>query len=237
MPIQRLYVVSDLSADGILPLGHEQAHYLKNVLRLKQGDPVHVFNGRNGEWHATLAGQEKKISLKIGQQLRPQTQQEDVHYLFAPLKHARLDYMAQKATEMGASLLQPVLTQNTQVSRVNLERLHANAIEAAEQCGLLAVPEIGKPVSLQDCLANWGEGRHLIFCDESAPDISPLAALSKLKNKPCAVLIGPEGGFTKEERKTLLDLPFTTAISLGPRILRADTAAVAALAILWLARR
>ena len=162
---------------------------------------------------------------------RPQTPPGDLHYLFAPLKHARLDYMVQKATELGASVLHPVLTHHTNVTRLNLDRMRANAIEAAEQCNLLAVPEVLPSSSLDRVLSGWNHERRLIFCDEAAEDASPLEVLGKLENGPLALLIGPEGGFSAAEREHLIGLPFVTAISLGPRIMRADTAATAALSL------
>ena len=166
----------------------------------------------------------------------PQTAALDLHYLFAPLKHARLDYMAQKAVEMGASRLQPVITRHAQVARVNLERLRANAIEAAEQCGILTLPEIGAPLTLERMLAARDPARLLVFCDEDAEVKDPVAALrrrapARRRGVPLAVLIGPEGGFAADERAALLALPNVVRLSLGPRILRADTAAVAALAL------
>jgi 16S rRNA (uracil1498-N3)-methyltransferase len=198
---------------------------------------VLVFNGRDGEWRATLADRGKRaMSLVVGEQTRSQTIPLDLHYLFAPLKHARLDYMVQKAVEMGTSCLQPVLTRHTQVTRVNLERMHANAIEAAEQCGILTLPEIVAPISLEQMLAERKPERLLIFCDEDAEVKDPLAALAMVRPTtgtpmPLAVLIGPEGGFAEDERTALLRAPNLVRLALGPRILRADTAAVAALAL------
>ena len=162
---------------------------------------------------------------------REQTPLPDLHYLFAPLKHARLDYMVQKAVEMGAGRLSPVLTEFTQVGRVNLDRMRANVIEAAEQCGVLALPEIDPPKKLAAALADWDAERRLIFCDEAAPTANPADALKDLPRGPAALLIGPEGGFSERERADLLARPYVTALSLGPRILRADTAAVAAMAL------
>jgi 16S rRNA (uracil1498-N3)-methyltransferase len=233
----RLYIDAPLHAGTHYDAPPEQAHYLNHVLRLKESDAVRLFNGREGEWRAHILSTKKKTcTLKIERQLISQTASEDIFYLFAPIKHARLDYMAQKATEMGASRLMPVLTQNTQATRVNVERLRANAVEAAEQCNLLSVPEVQAPLTLDETLASWHAERALIFCDESAKHESPLQKLESLRGKPCAVLVGPEGGFSKNERDKLLSASFTHPISLGPRILRADTAAVAALAMLWLAR-
>lgn len=227
----RLFVAAPLSAGAEVPLEASQAHYLSNVLRLKPGDGILVFNGSDGEWQATLAGQKRRIEVVVGTQTRPQTVAGDLHYLFAPLKAARLDYMVQKAVEMGASRLQPVLTRHSQVARVNGERMLANAIEAAEQCGILSVPEVGEAMPLAGLIAAWDPNRYLVFCDEDAEIADPLAALSQLSPAPVAVLIGPEGGFAEEERLALLNLPQVARLSLGPRILRADTAAVAALAL------
>ncbi|MEA2905997.1 MAG: rRNA (uracil1498-N3)-methyltransferase, partial [Alphaproteobacteria bacterium] len=213
-----------------------QAHYLRNVLRLQAGAPVLAFNGRDGEWRGTLADAGKRgLSLIIGERLRAQTPAPDLHLLFAPLKHARLDYMVQKAVEMGAARLQPVLTRHTQVARVNLDRMRANAIEAAEQCGILTLPEVAAPATLDHVLAARDPARLLVFCDEAAEVKDPVAALVAARAvpaaRPLAVLIGPEGGFAEDERAILLALPNAVRLALGPRILRADTAAVAALAL------
>jgi 16S rRNA (uracil1498-N3)-methyltransferase len=237
MTAPRLYTDAVLIKHAPVEASPAQAHYLIHVMRLKEDDEVRLFNGRDGEWLAQIQSIKKKgCVLKIVKQLITQSKPEDILYLFAPLKSARQDYMAQKATEMGASVLMPVMTKNTQVSRINLERLRANAIEAAEQCNLLSVPEVRAPVTLDAALAGWDAKRMLIFCDESAKQEPPLSALASLRGKPCAVLVGPEGGFTPDERENLLRASFTLPISLGPRILRADTAAVAALAMLWQAR-
>src|SRR6266511_2234686 len=200
----RLYVDAALYEGASVALDASQAHYLGDVLRLKTGDRVLAFNGRDGEWQAMLAAAGKRrLALTIGTCRRPQTGALDLHYLFAPLKHARLDYMAQKAVEMGASRLQPVLTRHAQVARVNLERVRANAIEADEQA------------EVKDPIAALAQAR-------SARRAQPLAL---------AVLVGPEGGFAPEERAALLQLPNMVRLALGPRLLRADTAAVAALAL------
>jgi 16S rRNA (uracil1498-N3)-methyltransferase len=237
-----------LKAGTDLPLEKSQAHYLRNVLRLKPGDGVLVFNGSDGEWQGVLADG-KRAALRIGEQARQQTEPTDLHYLFAPLKHERLDYMVQKAVEMGVSRLQPVLTRHTQVTRVNLERMRANAIEAAEQCGVLSIPEIAEPVTFARALAARKPDRLLVFCDEAAEVKDPVAALAGARespnamlpltmasagggSQPLALLIGPEGGFAEDERAALLKLTNMVRLSLGPRILRADTAAVAALALL-----
>src|SRR6266540_3222401 len=234
----RLYVDAALYEGASVALDASQAHYLGDVLRLKTGDRVLAFNGRDGEWQAMLAAAGKRrLALTIGTCRRPQTAALDLHYLFAPLKHARLDYMAQKAVEMGASRLQPVVTRHGQVARVNLDRMRANAIDAAEQCGILTMPEIGARLPLQRAIAARDPARLLVFCDEDAEVKDPVAALSAARAAgsgdplPLAVLVGPEGGFAADERAALLALPNVVRLALGPRILRADTAAVAALAL------
>jgi 16S rRNA (uracil1498-N3)-methyltransferase len=234
----RLFVESPLGADADIPLGRDQANYLANVLRLKAGADVLVFNGRDGEWRASLVAAGKKaIRLAVGEQTRVQTAPTGLHYLFAPLKHARLDYMAQKAVEMGASRLQPVITRHTQVQRVNLERMRANAIEAAQQCGILTIPEVETPLALDAFVRGWVPERLLVFCDEEADVKDPVETLATGRDgalagpTPVSLLIGPEGGFAAEERAALMQLPNVLRLALGPRILRADTAAVAALAL------
>jgi 16S rRNA (uracil1498-N3)-methyltransferase len=231
--LHRLFVKVPLGAGSEFALEAPQAHYLLNVLRLKPGDKLLVFNGENGEWQAELkAIGRKKASLVPGEQTRAQTKGPDLHYLFAPLKRARLDYMAQKATEMGASHLRPVFTHRTVTERINTERLLANAIEAAEQCGILRVPEVYEPAKLAQVLDAWDAERLLIFADEQADGTSPLATLQAARPpRPLAVLVGPEGGFDTDERALLLSKPFVLPISLGPRVMRADTAAVASLAL------
>ena len=231
---QRLFVDAPLAGGARIALSREQANYLLNVLRLAAGDSVIIFNGIDGEWRAVLADTGRKAaSLDVEQALRAQEAGPDIHYLFAPLKHARLDYMVQKAVEMGAARLRPVLTRRTQAQRVNLERMRANVIEAAEQCGILTIAEIEEPLSLEKALAQWPQDRLLVFCDEDAPMADPVAAIRQRAKPgaPIAVLIGPEGGFDPAERALLMRMEQTLAISLGPRILRADTAAVAALAL------
>jgi 16S rRNA (uracil1498-N3)-methyltransferase len=231
---QRLFVESDLGAGGVVAATPEQTNYLCNVLRLKDGDPVLLFNGRDGEWRAVLGARSKRaLALNVEAQTRPQEGGPDIDYLFAPLKRSRLDYMVQKATEMGVARLRPVLTRRTIAERVNVDRLAANAIEAAEQCGILRVPSVAPPEKLSAVLADWDTRRRLIFCDEDAETTSPLAALGNAGDgsPPLALLIGPEGGFAPEERAAVLAVPGVVRLSLGPRILRADTAAVAALAL------
>jgi len=229
----RLFVEAELQPDQTVALARDQANYLGNVLRLKAGDTVLVFNGRDGEWRAAVSGRKRLDSLTILNPTRPQDRLPDICYAFAPLKHARLDYMVQKAVEMGASRLQPVLTRFTQVARVNCERMRANAIEAAEQCGILSLAEVAEPVPLEKFLTQHDPQRLLIFCDEAADVADPLRALhgAAAPADGIDVLVGPEGGFADEERALLLRQPRLLRLSLGPRILRADTAAVAALAL------
>ena len=227
----RLYVEAPLGEGVSVPLDSAQSHYLGTVLRLKSGGRVLVFNGRDGEWSATLVLVKRTAALDVGAKTREQSSPADLHYLFAPLKTARLDYMVQKAVEMGVSRLQPVLTRHGQVARVNTQRMRANAIEAAEQCGILSLPDIEAPVPLARLLAERDAGRLLVFCDEDSEVANPAAALSGFPHSPLAVLIGPEGGFAEDERAALLRLPNVVRLSLGPRILRADTAAVAALTL------
>jgi 16S rRNA (uracil1498-N3)-methyltransferase len=229
----RLFVDAALATDEAIALARDQSNYLGNVLRLSAGESILVFNGRDGEWQASISGRKRPDGLKIMARTRPQDRLPDLAYVFAPLKHARLDYMVQKAVEMGVSSLQPVLTRFTQVSRVNGERMRANVIEAAEQCGILSIADVADPVPLDRYLSGRNERRLLVFCDEAADVINPLQALraGQTAAEGIDVLIGPEGGFAEEERAILLRQPRTLRLSLGPRILRADTAGVAALAL------
>lgn len=229
---KRLFVDAPLSPEHPIEADRAQANYLLNVLRLSAGSNVLLFNGRDGEWLGRLEPDGRKSCRIVPvQQTRPQPQLRDLWYCFAPLKQARLDYMVQKAVEMGAGHIRPVITRHTQVTRLNIERMQANAIEAAEQCGILAVPNCAEPVALHQLLEEFGSGRALVFCDESAADADAIELLRPIRGRPLAVLVGPEGGFAEEERRMLLGCEFVTAIPLGPRILRADTAAVAALAL------
>jgi 16S rRNA (uracil1498-N3)-methyltransferase len=229
----RLFVDAALAPGASVALERSQSNYLGNVLRLAAGGTILVFNGRDGEWQASIRGRKRPDSLDIVARTRPQDRLPDLVYVFAPLKHARLDYMVQKAVEMGASSLQPVLTRFTQVSRVNEERMRANVIEAAEQCGILSIATVAEPVPLDRYLSQRQPQRLLVFCDEAADATN---ALQALQGDPTAaqgvdILIGPEGGFAEEERDLLLRQPRILRLSLGPRVLRADTAAVAALAL------
>jgi len=235
--VPRLYTTARLSAGVPAALTSDQAHYLARVMRLAIGDGVRVFNGNDGEWLAQIEQLSKRgCIIRTTEMLREPQVLADVDYLFAPLKTARLDYLAQKATEMGAARLRPVLTEFTQVRRIKMERLIANTIEAAEQCNLVGVPQVTEPEKFDRVLDNWATGdegpRQLIFCDEAAASTSPIETLKQFADQPLALLIGPEGGFSPRERQRLLSLPFVTPISLGPRIMRADTAAVAAMAVI-----
>jgi 16S rRNA (uracil1498-N3)-methyltransferase len=230
--MQRLFIAAPLAQDIPLAATPEQFNYLANVLRMDEGMELLVFNGRDGEWKTRLSfPAKKKLSLTPYEQARQQPPKPDLVFLFAPLKLGRLDYLVQKVVEMGAGTIQPVLTQHTQVQRVGVDRLQANVIEAAEQCGILSVPTVLEPEKLGVLLANWDQSRRIIFCDEDAMTNNPVGKLGAIREKHLAVLIGPEGGFSEAERATLRSLPFVTAIPLGPRILRADTAAVAAMAV------
>lgn len=228
----RLFVDAALHGGEKIALQRNQSNYLGNVLRLSAGDTILVFNGRDGEWRAAIEGRKRPDSLAILAQTRPQDRLPDIAYVFAPLKHARLDYVVQKAVEMGAAKLQPVLTRHTQVARVNGERMRANVIEAAEQCGILSLAEVAEPIALDRFLDRRDGARLLVFCDEASDVAAPVQALQAAQAAGgIDVLIGPEGGFAEEERTLLLRQPNTLRLSLGPRILRADTAGVAALAL------
>ncbi|RMF02935.1 MAG: 16S rRNA (uracil(1498)-N(3))-methyltransferase [Alphaproteobacteria bacterium] len=231
--MKRLYVDAPLHGDALIEAGAEQVNYLLNVLRLSPGAQLLLFNGRDGEWLAEIAAAGKRrCSFRVLTPTRAQQDGPDIHYLFAPVKRARLDFMVEKATELGVAAIRPVMTRRTIVARVNMARMRANAIEAAEQCGILRIPEIHAPVKLEALLAEPDPARPIIYCDEEAPVASPLEALERLqRGTPVAVLIGPEGGFDPAERALLRGLEGVHPISLGPRVMRADTAAVAALAL------
>lgn len=232
MSATRLFV-ANIEAGAEIPLNPAQSHYLLHVLRLSQGAEVLIFDGKNGEWRAEIAKIKKASCIvKAERNIREQTAPQDVHYAFAPLKQARLDYMVQKATEMGASRLQPVITAHTAVTRLNADRMRANAIEAAEQCGILTVPAIDSPVKLEALIKSCEGNRVVIFCDERASKAPPLEAIAKLAGQKVTALVGPEGGFSERERDLLLSKTNVCAVSLGPRIMRADTAAVAILALI-----
>jgi len=226
----RLFVEEDLAEGAAFALGPEQSHYLLHVLRAKSGDRVLLFNGRDGEWQAEIAAARRALTVACRVQTRRQAGVPDIWLLFAPVKKTPADYLAQKATELGAARLQPVFTRRTIVTRVNRERLSANAAEAAEQSDRLSVPQTPQPVTLEKALAAWPAERRLYFCDEGG-EAQPLAEAARGTSGPAAILTGPEGGFDPAERAMLRACPFVVPVTLGPRILRADTAALAALAI------
>lgn len=229
----RLFVEEALAAGAEIALDSARANYLRNVMRLGAGAAVNLFNGRDGEWSAAIAEAGKRATvLQARERVREQPAAGDLWYAFAPLKHARLDYMVQKAVEMGATRLIPVMTRRTQAARVNLDRMRANAIEAAEQCGVLTIAAIDEPRTLDRLIADWPKDRVLVFCDEEAEIADPVEALGRSKHgSSVAVIIGPEGGFEDRERAALARVPEVIRLSLGPRILRADTAAIAALTL------
>ncbi|KXG84613.1 16S rRNA (uracil(1498)-N(3))-methyltransferase [Agrobacterium bohemicum] len=231
--MQRLFVSQPLKSGEAVEATSDQYNYLANVLRMTDGAEILVFNGRDGEWRTTLSfPTRKKILLTATEQTRAQPQTPDLHYLFAPLKTGRMDYLVQKAVEMGAGVLQPVMTQHVQGKITSLDKLRANVTEAAEQCGILAIPQVLEPIKLRDLLDSWDASRRIIYCDEGDEGQNPLPILSRIEEKQIALLVGPEGGFSDEERQLLRDHAAVTPIPLGPRILRADTAAVAALAVI-----
>ena len=227
----RLYVTADLGAGAALSLDEGQAHYLLHVLRAKPGNLVSLFNGRDGEWLAEISQAGKRgVTATCVKQTQPQSEAPDIWLTFAPVKKTPADYLVQKAAELGVSVLQPVFTRRTIVTRINQERMQANAIEAAEQSGRLSVPVVREDTTFEQLLASWPKERRLFFCDEGG-DAKPLAEAARSATGPAAILTGPEGGFDPAERAALRALPFVTPVTLGPRILRADTAALAALAI------
>ena len=235
--VTRLFVAEPLAIGAAIALERDRAHYLRHVLRAEIGEGVGLFNGRDGEWRARIAGFSKHgAALEVAAQTRLQAPEPDLWLVFAPIKRARIDFIAEKATELGASALLPVMTRRTMVARVNTERLRANAIEAAEQTERLSVPEIRAPVALDRLLADWPPARRLILCAEAgaarqiAEALGGLANQSQAAESAWAVMCEPEGGLAPAELDGLRNLPFVTAVGLGPRILRADTAALAALA-------
>ena len=228
----RLYVETPLALGGAVPVTGGQAHYLTGVMRLKPGAPVRLFDDASGEWLAEVAEIRKRdLTLTVTAHLAGRETVPDLWLAFAPIKKGRIDWLVEKACELGAARLVPVLTQRTIVDRLNLDRLRAHMIEAAEQCGRTALPQIAEPRPLGDLLRDWPEGRMLIHADEAggAPSLAQVARAG-----PAAILIGPEGGFTPAERETIAAIPAARGVSLGPRILRADTAAAAAIAV-WMA--
>lgn len=233
----RLYLTSPLNNGAEVPLEDAQLHYLKNVMRLSPGEKINVFNGRDGEWQAEIATLGKnKGSINLKKQIRPQQNAPNLWLLFAPIKRARIDVVAEKAGELGVRRLWPIMTRHTDVARVNTDRLLAHAIEAAEQCGRMDVPEVSEPETLPRSLVGWPKERRLIVCAEFGLAEPIAAAITKLPEGPAAILVGPEGGFTEAEIELLTAQAFVTPVTLGPRILRAETAAIAALSC-WQALR
>jgi 16S rRNA (uracil1498-N3)-methyltransferase len=213
-------------------LNEGHAHYLLHVLRAKCGNRVALFNGRDGEWLAEIAEADKRgVRARCLRQSASQREAPDIWLAFAPVKKTPSDYLVQKAAELGVSVLQPVFTRRTIVTRINQERMTANAIEAAEQSGRLSVPEIREAVGFDKLLASWPKERRLLFCDEGGDAKAMMQGARESRGGPAAILTGPEGGFDPAERAALRALPFVVPVTLGPRILRADTAALAALAI------
>lgn len=231
--LQRLFIDQPLKQDRTLDLEREQANYLLNVLRLKDDCQLLVFNGEDGEWLTNLKQEgRKKAGLTLVEQTRAQPEPSDLVVLFAPIKVGRLEYMVQKMVEMGAGTILPVFTDHTQLHKINEKRLSANILEAAEQCGVLSIPVLKPAMKLSQLLSDWDETRQIIFCDEGTETNNPLSQLRTQSTEKFALLIGPEGGFSAQERETLQSLNHVTPIPLGPRILRADTALVAAMAVL-----
>lgn len=232
----RLFIADALDAGQALELEPDQSHYLARVMRVKEGQGLYVFNGRDGEWAARVETIGKKdVCLRVEALNRPQAGVPDLDFYFAPIKRAPIDNLVQKATELGVRRIRPVLTRHTVATRVNLDRMRANAREAAEQCGRLEVPTIDEPLDFFSLISTWDQDRRLIFCDEGG-EAPPIAeALSGLAATPekerWAILIGPEGGFHEEERAALRARKSVYPVSLGPRIMRADTAGLASLAI------
>ena len=231
----RLFVEADLSAGIEAALSEAQVHYLRHVMRREEGAVLLLFNGRDGEWQARLSLRGKKAAFaEVGARTREQAAEPDIWLCFAPVKRARIDYIAEKATELGVAVLQPVITQHTIVERVNVERLRAHAVEAAEQTERLSVPDVRAPVDLTRLLTDWPAERRLLMCDETGGGPPIGEALGGLdagaRVAPWAIVIGPEGGFADSELSALRRMKDVMAVGLGPRILRADTAALAALA-------
>ena len=235
LPKLRLFVTDDLGEEVTITLGRDQSHYLANVMRASAGDAVALFNGRDGEWSGEITSRGKRdVVLRVTDGLRTQAEEPDLWLAFAPIKRGRIDFVAAKATELGVARLIPVMTARTQMTRVNTGRLRANAVEAAEQCERMTVPEVSEPMSFADFLANWPAERRLLVGDETGggqPIADAAADIAADANLPCAVLIGPEGGFTADELDELDKLTSVTKIGLGPRVMRADTAAIAALSV------
>ena len=228
----RLFVPDDLRAGGMIALGRDQAHYLGRVLRLGSGEAVRLFNGRDGEWRGRIVNSGKNAaSLTLETELRPFRAGPDLWLLFAPLKRGPTDLVVQKATELGVSRIVPVMTARTVAERVNPERLRSTALEAAEQSERLDIPETADPIPIKQLAADWPRDRRLLICDESGAGAPVAPVLAQAGRGPWALLLGPEGGFAPGELDAFAELPFVFRVGLGPRILRAETAALAALAV------
>ena len=229
----RLFVTADLAAGAEIALDEAQSRYLAAVMRLSAGDMLLAFNGRDGEWRAAVASVSKRaVTLEAHELVRPQASGPDLDLVIALVKRARLETIVEKAAELGAARVRPVITERTNADHTRVERLQAIATEAAEQTGRLDVPPVFEPVKLERLVADWDDSRRLLFCDEAGEARPALEAVGGVDGSPWAILIGPEGGFSPVERKMLRSLPYATPASLGPRILRADTAAISALT-LW----
>ena len=227
----RLFVHADLAPGTVLPLPADQDHYLRTVLRLASGSELALFNGRDGEWRATITAMGRAgVEVTPVCRTREQAAGSDVWLVFAPLKRSPIDFVAQKVTELGADVLWPVITRHTAVRRVNLRRLRSNTVEAAEQSGRLTIPEVREPTALEDVLEQWPDGRLLFCCDETGAGVPARHAFAAAAGQPAGLLVGPEGGFTRDELDAVGNRADVCRVSLGPRILRADTAALAALA-------
>ncbi|NRA87984.1 MAG: 16S rRNA (uracil(1498)-N(3))-methyltransferase [Rhizobiales bacterium] len=230
--LSRLYLDAPIIKNSGLQLNNDQWHYVCNVMRLNEGDQIMIFNGKDGEWLSEIKYETKKrILLNPIKQTKPQPDKPQLVYAFAPLKKGRVDYMIQKATELGVGILQPIITDHTIGHKVKLEKYVANAIEAAEQCTMLNIPTIKQAIKFDTFIHDFATNYQIIFCDEAAKSQSPLNDIGKLKSQKICVLIGPEGGFSSNERAALLQMNNSLSISLGPRIMRADTAAIAALTL------
>ena len=235
-PKIRLYIDDNIETEQIITLNEKQSHYLVKVMRLNISDLVLLFNGRDGEWVSEIKSFEKKsVVLKLVKCIRIQEEQTNLWLAFAPIKRGRIDLITEKTTELGVSRLIPVITAHTQTTKVNTARLRANANEAAEQCNRLTVPEIIEPISLKNFLSSWPLGRILLVADETgggAPILDIIGRSGRKENTAYTLLVGPEGGFSSEELDELSKLPFVTKIDLGPRVLRAETAVVAAISVI-----
>jgi len=235
--LKRLYVDSPLVSGGVIILSDSQHHYLRNVMRLSSNANMLVFNGQDGEWKVELTHCDKKTSQALVlEQTRTQPYQPDIWLCYAPIKNSHSEYMIEKSTELGVSRFQPILTQHTIVNRIKPEKIRAHSIDAAQQCGRLSLPEIGPLLpSLDKALQDWPESRRILLCDETgqgtpiAQALSSYTAQHQDSSEPWAIFIGPEGGFSHSELALLYKLPYVTSVSMGPRVMRADTAAIAAL--------